>query len=64
MWMIERRVTQTRNALYERVTQDLRQRLHDVCLDLSPDEFDALVQRAAIIQIKYDMRFDARARDN
>ena len=52
----ERRVLEARAALFQRVYAQLASRLARICADMERDEFDALVRRAAEIQIRYDVR--------
>jgi hypothetical protein len=52
----ERRLLEARIALFERVYAQLASRLQRVCPDMHPDDFHVLVQRAAEIQIKYEVR--------
>jgi len=57
----ERRLVESRAALFERVCARVEQRLARVCRDMTTAEFDALVRRAAEIQIKYELRRQIKA---
>jgi hypothetical protein len=56
MGVMERRVRQVRSELYTSVCDSIRTRLADVCAEMDAESFNALVQRAAAIQIKYEAR--------
>jgi hypothetical protein len=52
----ERRVVQTRADLFARARAELAERLRPVCQGMDQQAFDELVDRAAEIQIKYQLR--------
>jgi hypothetical protein len=53
---MERRTDQARNALYIRTKMAIAARLRRACQDFDEEEFDALVERMALLEIKYSMR--------
>ena len=54
--MLERRRDPLRNERITRRRDDIAARLRPVCPDFPEAEFDALVTRAAEIDVKYTMR--------
>ena len=52
----ERRVAEKRVDVQQRVRESLMRRLGPSCAHMSPQEFETLVQRAAEIQLKYELR--------
>ena len=60
----ERRLLEARAAVFERVRARIAQRLARVCQDMTSAEFDAMVHRAAEIQIKYELRRQINAFNN
>lgn len=51
-----RRIESARRQLLERTRADISARLRRVCTDMSQEQFEALVSRAAEIEIKYEVR--------
>src|SRR4051794_13749061 len=51
-----RRVEPARHHLLDRTRAKIAERLRDVCADMPREEFQALVTRAAEIEIKYEVR--------
>ena len=54
--LTERRLEEPRQDRLQRTKAEIAARLRRVCEELSPDDFDALVERMASIEIKYTMR--------
>lgn len=59
---MDRRVEPVRSAQLERAKASIAGRLKHVCVDMSEAAFDALVERIALVKIKYTMRTDTLAR--
>jgi hypothetical protein len=53
---MDRRVDPARAALLLRTKSSIANRLQRSCRHFAPDEFDALVERMAQLEIKYSMR--------
>jgi hypothetical protein len=53
---MERRVEEARTALFLRTRLAIIKRLGRSCRHMAQDEFDALVDRMAFVEIKYSMR--------
>lgn len=54
--MLERRSEGARRQTLERVKKAVAGRILRVCSHLDPAEFDALVTRIALVEIKYGLR--------
>lgn len=52
----ERRDHEGRRQRFDRMKADIARRLRPVCARMPEPEFDALVERIAAINIKYDAR--------
>lgn len=59
---MERRSEPVRADHLVRAKASIASRLARVCSDLPKEEFDALVERIALVEIKYAMRADDVAR--
>lgn len=53
---MERRVDAARTALFLKTKLAIGKRLERSCRHLAREEFDALVERMALVEIKYSMR--------
>jgi hypothetical protein len=53
---MDRRTEPTRNALFLKTKLAIARRLDRSCRHLDAREFDALVDRMALLEIKYSMR--------
>jgi hypothetical protein len=54
--MVERRVEPARTERVERMKEEIRDRLKGLCCHFPQAELDALVERMAILEIKYTQR--------
>ena len=53
---MERRIANVRTERLDRTKEAIAQRLRHVCAQLSEDEFDQLVEKIALVEIKYSLR--------
>jgi hypothetical protein len=53
---VERRRREIREARLESTKAEIAERVRNICVGLSPEEFDALVTRMASVKIKYALR--------
>lgn len=51
-----RRVTEIREQALERVKRSLRVRLSRVCSHMPAEQYEALIERMAQVQVKYELR--------
>ena len=61
---MERRIVPLRTERIERAKASIAPRLRAVCPHLSEAEFEALVERMAVVQIKYALRVELLQRDS
>ena len=54
--MSERRVEPARTERVERMKGEIRERLEGLCCQFPSDELDALIERMAVLEIKYTQR--------
>ena len=55
---MDRRAEPVRAAQLDRAKASIAERLKRVCAHMSAAEFDALVERIALVEIRYAMRAD------
>ena len=60
--MVERRTEWTRRARFDEVRRDLAERISRVLSPMPKAEFDALLRRMTLVQLKYETIDDSRAR--
>jgi hypothetical protein len=53
---MDRRAEPLRTDRFERKKKDVSLRLRAVCKNMSPEEFDALVERIVLVDMKYATR--------
>jgi hypothetical protein len=54
--MVERRIEPARTERVQRMKREIRERLEGLCCHFPSDELDALIERMAILEIKYTQR--------
>lgn len=59
--MVERRTEWTRRARFDEVRRDLAERISRVLGPMPTAEFDDLLRRMTLVQLKYEMIDDSRA---
>ena len=55
---MERRALKKRSELFERTKAEIAKRLRPVCASSPDEEFQALIERIATVNIKYSQRRD------
>jgi len=53
--MQDRRQRPQRRARFEEIRQEISERMRDVCREMAPTEWDALLSRMARVQLKYEI---------
>ena len=56
--MLERRVEPARTERVEQMKTAIRERLEGLCCDFPREEFDRLIERMVLLEIKYTQRME------